>query len=280
MPTYRISGVNKEGKPCRKGFEPEGYTPAQLKKIENDFKIYCKLGKDPKSFEIPPWYQMESIGKKDLEIQKSIKNKHFDTIHIDDLELPKNGAMSFACIGSTRSGKSYAVCHLYEKIFKKYVTFLMTLTVHGQIYKPFKKNGIIVEGFKSEFIDDGMKINKETNNHYNFCYILDDLVMEGKNDKTMTALLTVGRNFGCSAIISGQKLQMLSSTGRSNINFILAFKQNTETAIEDTIKTYLRSYFPKDMKINDMISMYKEMTSDHNFFLVNTLEDKCYISKI
>jgi hypothetical protein len=154
------------------------------------------------------------------------------------------------------------------------------LTTHGDIYKPFQKNGIICEGFKSELIDDAMKINRETKNHYNFCIVLDDLAMDGKINNTMTKLLTVGRNFGCSAIISGQKLQMLSATGRSNINYVCCFKQNTENAIEDTIKCYLRSYFPKGMKINDMISLYKELTEDHHFFLVDTLNDKCYISKI
>jgi hypothetical protein len=73
---------------------------------------------------------------------------------------------------------------------------------------------------------------------------------------------------------------MLNSTGRSNINYVCCFKQNTESAIEDTIKTFLRSYFPKDMKITDMISMYKELTQDHNFFVIDTLNDEIFISKI
>jgi hypothetical protein len=277
MPTYRISAVDNKGKPVRRGFNPVGYSSAQLKKIEMDYKIWCKLGKDSKSFPIPEWYQMEPEHKIN---EKPSNKKHFETMHIDDLDLPENGAMSFACIGSTRSGKSYCVSHLYEKLFKKYITFLMTLTTHGDIYKPFQKNGIICEGFKSELIDDAMKINRETKNHYNFCIVLDDLAMDGKINNTMTKLLTVGRNFGCSAIISGQKLQMLSATGRSNINYVCCFKQNTENAIEDTIKCYLRSYFPKDMKLNDMITLYKELTNDHNFFLVDTLNDNCYISKI
>jgi hypothetical protein len=83
-----------------------------------------------------------------------------------------------------------------------------------------------------------------------------------------------------SAIICGQKMTMLSSTGRSNINYILCFKQNTESAIEDTIKCFLRSYFPSDMKLTDMIKAYKSLTEEHNFILVDTLNDKCYISKI
>jgi hypothetical protein len=156
----------------------------------------------------------------------------------------------------------------------------MTLTTHGDIYKGFTKKAIICEGFNADFIDEAMMINKETKNHYDFCVVCDDLVTEGKNDKTMTKLLTVGRNFGMSAIISGQKLQMLSCTGRANINYILCFKQNTENAIEDTIKCYLRSYFPKEMKLTEMIALYKELTNDHHFFLIDTLEDKCYLSKI
>jgi hypothetical protein len=118
------------------------------------------------------------------------------------------------------------------------------------------------------------------NNKYNFCLIFDDLALDGKNDAEMTRLLTVGRNSGMSAIICGQRLQMLNATGRANVNYICLFKQNTDTAVEDTIKTYLRSYFPSSLSIPEMCSMYKEMTQDHNFFCIDTLNDKCYVSKI
>jgi hypothetical protein len=156
----------------------------------------------------------------------------------------------------------------------------MTLTTHGEIYKPFRKTAVIAECFNSMLIDEPMAINRATKNKYKFCVIMDDLVLNGKNDESMTKLLTVGRNFGMSAILCGQKMTMLSSTGRSNINYVLCFKQNTENAIEDTIKCFLRSYFPPDMKLLEMIRLYKQYTEDHNFFLVDTLNDKCYLSKI
>jgi len=104
--------------------------------------------------------------------------------------------------------------------------------------------------------------------------------MEGKTTPEMTKLLTIGRNSGMSSIISGQKLTMLSATGRSNVNIICCFKQNTDSAIEDTIKNYLRSYFPSGTPLLDMIRLYKEMTEDHHFICVNTLEDTIFISKI
>jgi len=203
----------------------------------------------------------------------------FKMKHIDSLKLPENNAMSFCMIGSTRSGKSFAINHIWEQIFKKHITILMTQSSHADVYKQFQKQ-VICDGFKKELIDEPMKINKETKNHYNFCIIFDDLVLKGKNDESMTKLLTIGRNSGMSAIISGQKMTMLSATGRSNINYVCCFKQNTDTAIEDTIKTFLRSYFPKHLKMSEMVSLYKELTMDHHFFCIDTLNDECFISKI
>ena len=75
-------------------------------------------------------------------------------------------------------------------------------------------------------------------------------------------------------------MTMLSSTGRTNINYILCFKQNTDSEIEATIKCFLRSYFPKSMKIVDMISAYRKLTEDHNFICIDTLNNDIFISKI
>jgi aspartate carbamoyltransferase catalytic subunit len=63
------------------------------------------------------------------------------------------------------------------------------------------------------------------------------------------------------------------------VNELYSSHQKGES-IEDTIKTYLRSYFPKGMKITEMISLYKDLTQDHNFFCVDTLNDDCFLSKI
>jgi hypothetical protein len=156
----------------------------------------------------------------------------------------------------------------------------MTLSKHAEIYAPMKKKALVASGFYPELISEPMKINRETENKYKFCLIFDDLAMDGKSDKAMTKLLTIGRNSGMSAIICGQRLQMLNATGRANINYILCFKQNTDTAVEDTVKTYLRSYFPVGMSISECCRMYKEFTQDHNFFIVDTLNDRCFLSKI
>lgn len=274
MPSIKMSAYDPQGKQHFKSVNSNHYTQEEVEAITKRYKQHIQSGKPNSEFII------KEKAIKAIPELPIIKKEHFERKSIDSLNFPDNRAMSFACIGSTRSGKTYAVCHLWEKLFKKHITFLMTLSGHGDIYKPFKKKAVIVDGFHSDLIEEPMNINKHTKNCYDFCLIFDDLALEGKTSDTMTKLLTIGRNSGMSAIISGQKMTMLSSTGRSNINFVLCFKQNTETAIEDTIKTYLRSYFPKGMKMTEMISMYKDLTQDHNFFCVDTLGDLCFISKI
>lgn len=271
MVSIRISAYDPEGIQRHKSVNGSHFSKEEIEEQTLQFKQWVHAGNNYKDWK----YIKKNSIEKPIE-----KHSHFPTKKLSDLETPDNKAMSFCLIGSTRSGKSYALCHIWEMLFKKHISFLMTLSSHAEIYKPLRKKAVVVDGFHSELVDEPMHINKHTKNNYDFCLIFDDLAMEGKNSHQMTKLLTIGRNSGMSAIISGQKMSMLSATGRSNINFVLCFKQNTETAIEDTIKTFLRSYFPKHMKMTDMISMYKDCTQDHNFFCIDTLNDQCFLSKI
>ena len=281
MPSTRITAYAPDGKQKYMLVNDNHFSTEEIKEITTQFKRFVHQGREPRDFKKTLLMSILHAPKKTTVIPVTVtEKKPFDFKHIDSLKLPENGAMSFCMIGSTRSGKSYAINHIWENIFKKHITLLMTQSSHAEIYKQFKKHAVIVDGFYKELIEEPMKINKETGIHYNFCLVFDDLVMKGKNEESMTKLLTIGRNCGMSAIISGQKLTMLSPTGRSNINFVCCFKQNTENAIEDTIKTYLRSYFPKHLKITEMISLYKELTEDHHFFVIDTLNDQCFLSKI
>jgi hypothetical protein len=272
-----MSAYDPQGKQHKKSLKSEHFSKKEIDEIILNFKRHIQSGLAKKDFKI---LKNPVVDREEKVVAEPPKLKQFETMHISDLETPENGCFSFACIGSTRSGKSYAINYIYEKFFKKHLCMLMTLSSHSDIYKGFKKSAVITDGFHEELIDEPMKIGKLTNNHYKFCLIFDDLCLDGKNGPAMTKLLTIGRNSGMSCIISGQKMTMLNATGRSNVNYVLCFRQNTESAIEDTIKTFLRSYFPKHLKISEMVSLYKEMTEDHHFFLVDCLNDKCFISKI
>jgi len=194
-----------------------------------------------------------------------------------ELPDPKTGGASVCFIGSTRSGKTTGMKYVYQKYFKKHITTLMTNSLHASIYKDIN-HCVLSPIYSAKAISECYKINKETNNHYPFLIILDDIV-DKKFDKEMLRLLTIYRNTGLSCIITAQATTILNSSGRTNINFVLLFKLNSDEEIEKAVKKYLGSYLP-GMKMRDMIAYYRKATEDHHFFVVDTLNGQVYRTKI
>jgi hypothetical protein len=286
--TFRAYATGPDGKQRFKSISMKKYTPEEARVISEEWRQAVEKGEE---FVMPKPDPKLRLAKLTSALPKmpeaptvpdagAGKSRPFTVGDLDSLEMPEGGGCSFALIGSTRSGKSTLMLYLWEKFFKKHITFLMTYSRHADIYKPLKKSAIVATGYHKELIDHPMKINRETDNHYKFCLVFDDLSLAGKSDTEMTKLLTIGRNSGMSAIISGQRLEMLNPTGRTNVNFVCCMRLNTDTAIRDVIETYLRSYFPPGMSIAEMVKVYKEATADHHFFLVNTLMDEVSICKI
>jgi hypothetical protein len=204
----------------------------------------------------------------------------FKSESIDDLNTPDDKfGMSFLLLGATRSGKSTLMLHLWEKFFKNQICILHTASHQSEIYKPLAKGVAVAPMFCAELITETSKINGATNNHYKFCHIIDDVV-DKKNNKELIKLLTIGRNHRLSTVITGQELSIFNAIGRSNINFVCLFKLGSDMAIEKVIKQYLRSSFPSDMALNDMIKVYKKVTNNHGFFCIDNLNDKVFVSRL
>lgn len=195
------------------------------------------------------------------------------------LKLSAKGGNSIAMIGSTRSGKSTALAHILDKYFKKHIAVLMTNSPQADIYKSMK-HCIQSPQYIPKVLKDMYAINRETGNHYDFLTILDDVVTGVKFDKEILKLLTIYRNSDMSAIITAQAVTLLNSAGRTNINFVLLFKLNSDEQIEKCVKFYLSSYFPAGMKMLDKIRYYRAATEDHHFFVVDTLNGGVYRTKI
>jgi hypothetical protein len=96
----------------------------------------------------------------------------------------------------------------------------------------------------------------------------------------MLKLLALYRNSGMSAIVVGQSPVMLNATGRSNCNHVVLFYQNTDQRIEDTIKAYLRSYFPRFLSMEEKIRLYRLLTEDHAFLWINNLDGTIHRCKL
>ena len=204
----------------------------------------------------------------------------FRSGNIEDLDVPDDKfGMSFLLLGATRSGKSTLMLHLWKTFFKQHIGILHTASHQSEIYKPLAKAVACAPMFCAELIAETSKINGATNNHYRFLHIVDDVV-DKKNNKQLIKLLTIGRNHRLSTIITGQELSIFNSIGRSNINFVCLFKLGSDYAIEKVVKSYLRSSFPSDMGLNDMIKVYKKVTENHGFFILDNINDAVFVSRL
>jgi dephospho-CoA kinase len=194
-----------------------------------------------------------------------------------EFELAENGGVSVALLGSTRSGKTTFLKYLLDKHFPKHLKVLMSNSIHAPIYKDMKdmvKSPLYIP----KLVKEGYMINKETKNHYDFLYILDDIVT-GKFDKELLKLLAIYRNSNMSAIISIQSPILLNSATRGNLNYVLLGRMNSEEQIEKTIKMYLTSYLD-GRNMTEKIKNYKAMTEDHYWIVINNLDGSIYRTKL
>jgi ABC-type multidrug transport system ATPase subunit len=179
-------------------------------------------------------------------------------------------ACTFAIIGSSKSGKTTFLKYLVKKYFPDEIKILHTQSPQNEIYDSIRKDGVFCPAFIPDIIKETYKINKDTKNHYDFLHIVDDVV-GAKQNIQMTRALCLYRNSGISTIVSGQDMMMLNATGRANVNYVCLFYANTDNRCEDNIKHFLRSYFPRNLSMDEKIELYKRLTQDHAFLFIDNL---------
>lgn len=197
------------------------------------------------------------------------------------LELPSNGGCSIALIGASRSGKTTLMKHLYNEYFEKYITIMYSMNPQANIYKDLSEKVIVSPEYHPELIKEAHDINVLTDNKFPFLFISDDYVDHKiKNNIEITRALTIYRNSGISTICSFQGRTLMNAVGRGNINFIAVLKQQTPQEWEHIIKEFLSMWLPGGMTMREMVDFCKKATEDHQFFWIDNIEDKCYLTKL
>jgi GTPase SAR1 family protein len=205
----------------------------------------------------------------------SIESKAFD------LTLPVNGGVSFGLIGASRSGKTTLMKYLYRRFFKKHLTVMTTMNPQATIYKDLSSKILISPQYHPEILRDMKEINTVTDNKYDFLFISDDCVdLKIKNDPEVTRALTIYRNAGLSSIWSFQGRTLMNAVGRNNLNYIAVLKQQTPLEWESVIKEFLSMWLPIGMTMREMVSYCQAATEDHQFFWIDNIESKCYLTKL
>jgi hypothetical protein len=217
----------------------------------------------------------------DKKIEEAVKKFPIQPFVFERDPKKAMSACSFSIIGSSKSGKTTFLKHLLSKVFEKDIKVLMTQSPQADIYNSIKKDCAFAPTYLPDIIKTCYLVNKHTKNHYPFCIVIDD-VIGVKNDRQMTKLMCLYRNSRLSAIVVGQDSKMLNATGRANVNNICLFKQNTDNRVDDNIKDFLRTYFPKNLSADEKIELYKKLTEDHCFLYVDNLNStimRCRLSE-
>lgn len=200
--------------------------------------------------------------------------------NIETLQVP-DGKFGFSMLlcASTRAGKTTMLNHLYNKYFRKHITTVMSNSLNSDAYDYIKKYAILTDLYHPEMLKDMYQINHATDNHYQFCIILDDLT-NVKNDKEYLRLLTIYRNSRISCIVSAQGISMFNKTARGNINFIFLGRLNSDAEVEKVVKEYLISYYPKNMNIAEKITKYRQETEGHWFYVIDSVMGDVFRTKL
>ena len=158
---------------------------------------------------------------------------------------------------------------------------MFSMNRQADIYKDLDEKVIISDRFHSELLREAHEINSLCDNKFPFLFISDDYVdPKIKNDHEITRAMTIYRNANVSSVWSFQGRTLMSAVGRNNSNFIVVLKQQTPLEWENVIKEFLSMYLPTGMTMREMVEFCKHATVDYQFFFIDNIEGKCYLSKL
>ena len=190
------------------------------------------------------------------------------------------GGASVLMLASGRAGKTTALKYVMETYFPKHCGAIFSESARAPAYQHMKYPLMpLSSAYIPKLINDAYKINRDTKNHYPFLFVLDDCPLV-KNDKELLKTLTIYRNSGVSCVVCVQSPTLLNNTTRSNFTIVMLGAQNSTEKIEQTIKAYLRGYFPEDWNYEKKIAWYRDATADHHFIVINNWTSDIFRTKI
>ena len=203
-----------------------------------------------------------------------MKDKTFEII------LPEDGSgVRLLFVASGRAGKSFFLTHLLKTLYKEVPTFLFSNSLHHPIYADVKDRSKTAScsDYRTDFVKDFYKIQKATDNHYG-CVVVQDDIVDNRNDKELKKLLCVYRNSKMHSIVSIQSPYLIPPALRGNFDYVFIGAQNSEELWYDVCKMYLSSTLKG--KMTEKIAELKTLVADHHWIIIDNLTGEIYRTKI
>jgi hypothetical protein len=209
----------------------------------------------------------------------------------------KNG-VTYALFGSSGSGKSTIIRKIFiddlynnevnesttrEKGVKfgqhdGAISILFTESRHADPLKGLMEGGeeLIIDycGLNEDIYKWMYAMNYQYEKVFNFVVMIDDVISVKNLPIVYQAFLTY-RNMNISSVVSLQYLKLCPLAIRSSLYFCFLLPMNSNEGIEQLVKGYLAMYL-EGKNLNAKISRYKQMATEHRFFLLDNLNHKCY----
>ena len=77
-----------------------------------------------------------------------------------------------------------------------------------------------------------------------------------------------------------QGLTMMEKLSRGNINFVFLGRMNSAEEVERNIKSYLQGHFPSNMKMSEKIRLYRKLTENHQWLVLDQVRNYFFITKL
>lgn len=210
-----------------------------------------------------------------------IANIEYSDFNLKIAPINKTGT-STVIFGSSKSGKTTMLLEILDKYYNDESLITIMFADNGknaEIYDNVNKNVIMLTHYDPLLIKQIHRIQKRTENKYQFLFVLDDIILS-KSDPQLLQLLLTMRNAKISTIILLQSVKLLSKSGRFNGNNFIFRHMNNSESIEEIMKLFLSGYGPfYKISTEDKIKLYKQITSDYSFIYLDALNDQFTVCK-
>ena len=174
-------------------------------------------------------------------------------------------------VGARRSGKSYYMKHLVQKLKSKYsLIVVFTHTKINHFWDDITDEKYIFETWNPSVIQKIYKRNEKIDNDLdkinpNTLIILDDMADDTnlRTDSTFMSLFVRGRHHKCGLIMSTQYINLLSPTIRNNLDIIVIPIQRNKKNI-DLLYEFYGSVVDKDL----FVELLRNNTKNYSVLVI------------